>query len=94
MLSEKDVKDAKPWKMIHMAINLDYAIRILKREDNRKAELFSIGGKFPTSEVAIKAIREWQEKGYDSLPIGDCDNYDKKGRCKGHPVKKGDLSGT
>jgi hypothetical protein len=37
-----------------------------------------------TAGQVKKMLREAQGKGMEVIPADECDNYDEKGRCKGH----------
>ena len=41
-----------------------------------------------TPEECLEAAKEFRAKGYEVVPPTGCDNYDKTGRCKGHPLKR------
>lgn len=74
----------KIFETYHMNISKDYLIEILQTHDNTKDKIYSINKKFVTSEKAVESIRQSPN---EVFIIGDCNNHDSHGYCKGHKVK-------
>ena len=73
--------------MRHMGICVRGVLRWNKSKLNK---LFTDdNGRNLSADEAIDYLPEKLSKGWEYIPMGKCDNFDKKSGCKGHPVRKG-----
>ena len=73
---------------IHTGVSINFLKELLQKEDNTKSHLISTDGNFLDSPSTMKYLETKEKDGLDTLVMGDCDNMDEKGRCKGHKVVK------
>lgn len=74
----------------HMHMSIRGYLRATKSELNRMARSMTTSdGKRMTGD----SVREWLmdelAQGHEAYPMGECDNFDWKTGCKGHPVEDG-----
>jgi len=67
----------KSGQTLHLVIAIDYAERLPDL-----SELFTVEGK-PSTDAEVRAeLQELKAAGFEFIPA--CDDYDEKGRCRGH----------
>lgn len=74
-------------RTMHMTIDKNYLISLI-RENGARNILDNFTG---TDEEAIAEIKADPR---ECIPMGDCDNYDERGFCKGHTAPAKDAIAT
>jgi len=72
-------------RTIHMRIDVRGALRNWHDSEWRNCVRDNNGKMLTPTEVKDGFLEELAQ-GHDYLPLGDCDNFDFKEGCKGHPV--------
>jgi hypothetical protein len=70
---------------IHMCMNVRGALNWDKKTMKRNAKGFTNDGKPMTSDEVRNKLMDELAKGHEVIPLGECDNFDLKTGCKGHP---------
>ena len=69
----------------HIATSIDGMLELSDYRLKKMAPYCMVNGKpLRTAGQVKKMLREAKEKGMEVIPPPECDNYDEKGRCKGH----------
>ena len=69
----------------HIATSIDGMLALSDYRLKKMAPYCMVNGKpLRTAGQVKKMLREAKEKGMEVIPPPECDNYDEKGRCKGH----------
>ena len=74
----------KMTETFHIALDLDYAEKLLAEHQHGNSQLFqnSKTGEYCSDEKAFAKITEYKKLGYTVIP--PCDNIDADGCCAGH----------
>lgn len=71
--------------MRHIGTSIDGLLGLSDYRLKKLAPSFKVDGKpLRTSGEVKRALREAKAAGLEVIPSDKCDNYDEKGRCKGH----------
>ena len=79
---------SKPGTQIHLHLSVKSVLHWPKKD--LKGLLITEDGKRMTADEAFDALLDELTKGNEVLPMGDCDNFDFKKGCMGHPVEEGE----
>lgn len=76
-------------KTIHCCISVRGLLHQSKRELQRVLRTITRddGQPFRDVEELREALMDELSRGHEVLPLGDCDNFDYKTGCKGHPTE-------
>jgi len=69
---------------IHMCMSVRGALR--KPDKQIKGILLHEDGRSMTASEVRETLYNELSKGHEVIPIGDCDNFDYKKGCQGHPI--------
>lgn len=69
---------------IHMSLEIKLVLKL--GNDSLKGLFDKDNGQSCTHKEAEDYLLECLAKGWEVLPIGDCDNFDYKTGCKGHKI--------
>jgi hypothetical protein len=75
-----------------MRIDVRGALRNFTESEWRNCVTDKDGRTLTPKEVYDEFLEELA-KGHDYIPMGDCDNFDFKTGCLGHPVETGEAEG-
>ena len=71
---------------LHMCMSVRGALNWDKKTLKRNARGFTTNdGKPMTPEEVRSCLMDELAKGHEVIPLGECDNFDYKTGCKGHP---------
>ena len=70
---------------LHMCLSIRGVIKNKLGKKNLKGFFVREDGKPCTHEEAIDYLMDCLSKGWEVIPMGECDNFDYKEGCKGHP---------
>ena len=72
--------------IIHMCMSVRGALNWDKKTMKRNAKGFKTNdGRPMTADQVREALMDELAKGHEVIPLGECDNFDFKTGCKGHP---------
>jgi len=91
----EDLKDfqVRTFRRIHMSHSITGPLKNWNRSDWVRATKYILkndGSKFSVDELKDHFLSELA-KGHEKFPMGDCDNFDWKKGCLGHPMKEGEA---
>lgn len=76
-------------KTVHMSLSIRGMLMKPTREFNRASKAFTTDdGRPMTPQQVRSSLLELLGKGHEVMPLGECDNFDKKKGCRGHVVKE------
>ena len=74
--------------MIHCGTSIEGMLKLSDYRLKKMAPYCEVDGKpLRTAGQVKKMLREAQALGMEVIPAKGCDNYDERGRCKGHEKK-------
>lgn len=82
------MSDNKYTTRIHMSQSITGPLLNWKTPDWKRATKFITrldGSRYTVAELK-RAFVEELSKGHEVVPVGECDNFDFKTGCKGHPI--------
>ncbi|RLF36594.1 MAG: hypothetical protein DRM99_02335 [Thermoplasmata archaeon] len=71
-------------KYYHMAVDKKLIIDVLKKKENKTEKIIAINGKHLDSKTTIEILKKDKRK---FITIGECNNQNEDGSCKGHEIK-------
>jgi hypothetical protein len=76
-------------RTIHLCLSVTGALRWDRATMKRNASMFTVDGRrLKTADEVRDFLIGELAQGHEVLPCAECDNFDWKTGCKGHPAKE------
>lgn len=69
---------------IHYGIDINYLIDETKSREELEVFFDNKNKRWLTKTETLNELNKMKKDGFKVVPVGNCNNYDKEGRCKWH----------